>query len=112
MILAVATAVLTGFSGQITVLTNYESAVRCAGLTEAASELEGGESAQGRRLFDAALYWSLAASRAGDASAHPFNVIDSDLTRARIRAVRELASGDAGAREGLAGCLNRAPRLD
>ena len=37
-------------------LVSYEEAVRCAGLTQAASELEGGESAQGRRLYDAALY--------------------------------------------------------
>jgi len=41
----------------------YEEAVRCAGLTQAASELEGSESARGRSLFDASLYWSLTASQ-------------------------------------------------
>lgn len=111
MIVAVATAVLMGLSGQITVLTSYDSAVRCAGLTEAASELEGGETARGRRLFDAALYWSLAASQAGDASSRAMGVIDADLTRARIRAVRELSTGDAVAREALANCLSRTPDL-
>ena len=111
MIVAVAMAVLTGLSGQITVLTGYDAAVRCAGLTEAASELEGGESARGRRLFDAALYWSLATSQAGDASSRAMTVIDADLTRARIRAVRELSGGDAAAREALSSCLSRTPDL-
>jgi hypothetical protein len=41
----------------------YEEAVRCAGLTQAASELEGGESGEGRALYDAALYWSLTATQ-------------------------------------------------
>lgn len=111
MILAVSMAVLTGLSGQITVLTGYESAVRCAGVTEAASELEGGESTRGRRLFDAALYWSLAASQAGDASGRTMAVIDADLTRARIRAVRELSANDASARTTLSDCLERTPDL-
>lgn len=111
MIAAVVTAVLTGLSGQITVLTGYDAAVRCAGLTEAASELEGGESERGRRLFDAALYWSLAAAQAGDASGRAFSVIDNDLTRARIRAVREFAADAPEARTALSDCLRRAPDL-
>ena len=59
-------------------LTSYEEAVRCAGVTQAASELEGGESRQGRALYDAALYWSLAAMQAGGVPAG-FNVITGAL---------------------------------
>ena len=49
-------------------LVSYEESVRCAGLTQAASELEGGESAEGRSLYDAALFWSLAAMQAAPVS--------------------------------------------
>ncbi|MFN4295915.1 MAG: hypothetical protein ACK4FB_03670 [Brevundimonas sp.] len=111
MIVAVAMAVLSGLSGQVTVLTGYESAVRCAGLTQAASELEGGESARGQRLFDAALYWSLAAGQAADAAGRPAEISDNDQTRARIRAVRELNAGEDAAREALSRCLERTPDL-
>lgn len=111
MIVAVAMTVLTGLSVQSAGLTSYESAVRCAGLTQAASELEGGESARGRRLFDAALYWSLASSQAADAAARDPEISDNDQTRARIRAVRELSAGDEQAREALSQCLARTPDL-
>ena len=111
MIVAVAMAVLTGLSGQVTVLTGYDSAVRCAGLTQAASELEGGETPRGRMLFDAALYWSLAAGQAADASGRAPAVSDNDQTRARIRAVRELSAENDGAREALSRCLDRTPDL-
>jgi hypothetical protein len=111
MIIAVAMAVLTGLSGQATVLTGYEPAVRCAGLTQSASELEGGETPRGRMLFDAALYWSLAVGQAADAAGRPLTVSDNDQTRARIRAVRELSEGDPDAREALSRCLDRTPDL-
>ena len=111
MIVAVAMAVLTGLSGQVTVLTGYDSAVRCAGLTQAASELEGGETPRGRMLFDAALYWSLAAGQAADAAGREAAVSDNDQTRARIRAVRELSQSDDDARDALSRCLARTPDL-
>ncbi|MEH6665587.1 MAG: hypothetical protein V7678_12095 [Brevundimonas sp.] len=111
MIIGVAMAVLTSLSGQAASLTGYDTAVRCAGLTEAASELEGGETPRGRMLFDAALYWSLAVGQAADAAGRPPAVSDNDLTRARIRAVRELTGGDPAAREALSRCLDRTPDL-
>ena len=89
----------------------YVELVRCAGLTQAASELEGGESAEGRLLFDAALYWSLAASQAALASGRSPEVADSDQTRARILAVRQLGSSDAQARVDLTNCRRRTPNL-
>ena len=57
-LLALASTVLMLQAAPSVGLVSYDEAVRCAGLTQAASELEGGESAQGRQLYDAALYWS------------------------------------------------------
>lgn len=90
---------------------SYEEAVRCAGLTQAASELEGGESSEGRSLYDAALYWSLTAMQLAQTSARPAAATEADQTRARIRAVRELTARDAGARAALERCRARAPNL-
>ena len=91
-------------------LISYDQAVRCAGLTQAASELEGGESARGRELSDAALYWSLAAGQAAMAGGRE-QTAEADQTRARVTAVRELSNGVAGAREQLNRCLARTPDL-
>ena len=90
----------------------YIEVVRCAGLTQAASELEGGESTEGQTLFDAALYWSLAASQAAMAGGRSPMEADSDQTRARILAVSQLGSGNAQARTELATCRRRTPDLD
>lgn len=90
---------------------SYDEAVRCAGLTQAASELEGGESGEGRSLYDAALYWSLTAVQMAQAAARPPAVAEADQTRARIRAVREISSRDAAARADLDRCRARTPEL-
>ena len=89
----------------------YEEAVRCAGLAQAASELEGGESGEGRSLYDAALYWSLTATQSATAAGRTPAVAEADQTRARIRAVRELSATDAAARADLQRCRARTPRL-
>ena len=89
----------------------YDEVVRCAGLTQAASELEGGESGEGRALYDAALYWSLTATQSAGAAGRTPTVAEADQTRARIRAVRELSADNADARAGLQRCRARTPRL-
>ena len=93
-------------------LMPYEEVVRCAGLTQAASELEGGESGEGRALFDAALYWSLAAIQAAGVSGREPVRADADQTQARILAVRQLGAENAEARTELATCRRRTPDLD
>lgn len=93
-------------------LVSYDEAVRCAGLTQAASELEGGESAQGRRLYDAALYWSLAAMQAATAAGKPAPAAEADQTRARIAAVRSLNGDASEARAALQRCQQKTPNLD
>ncbi|MCK6104314.1 hypothetical protein KZX42_07975 [Brevundimonas sp. EYE_349] len=92
-------------------LISYDEAVRCAGLTQAASELEGGESVQGRRLYDAALYWSLAAMQAATAAGKPAPAAEADQTRARIAAVRQLNGAAAEARAILQRCQQKTPNL-
>ncbi len=90
----------------------YSELVRCAGLAQAASELEGGESDEGRALSDAALYWSLSAAQAASISGRPAERADADQTRARIAAVRQLTAADAEARTALQACRRRTPNLN
>lgn len=92
-------------------ILSYDAVVRCAGLTQAASELEGGESREGRLLFDAALYWSLTAIQVAQASGRTSAAAEADQTRARIRAVRDLTARDARAVAELGRCRDRTPRL-
>ena len=109
MVIAVAEPVTV--SAQTPRFTSYDATVRCAGLTQAASELEGGESGEGRLLYDAALYWSLTAIQVAQASGRAAAAAEADQIRARIRAVRELTAGDAAAAAELQRCRDRTPRL-
>ncbi|KAK0341618.1 hypothetical protein LTR94_025639 [Friedmanniomyces endolithicus] len=93
-------------------LVSYEEAVRCAGLTQAASELEGGETSRGKSLYDAALYWTLAAMQAGTAAGRAAQASEADQNRARIEAVRQLSADAPAARTALGRCLEKTPELD
>lgn len=96
---------------QAPALTSYEEMVRCAGLTQAASELAGGEGAEGKALMDAALYWSLTALQAATAAGKGPTVAEADQTRARIQSVRLLSNGSPEARAALQACRQRVPDL-
>lgn len=112
--LALLLATTVAFAGQDAprpALISYEETVRCAGLAQAASELEGGESTDGKALFDAALYWSLAATQAASAAGKPAQAADADQTRARILAVQQLNAANAQARAELERCRARTPDL-
>lgn len=111
MIAMALVAVLSLGAAQQAQPSPYDAAVRCAGLTQAASELEGGESGEGRSLYDAALYWSLTAMQMAQAAARPAATAETDQTRARIRAVRELSADDPAARAALQDCRTRTPDL-
>lgn len=91
---------------------SYVETVRCAGLTQAVSELAGGESPEGRALYDVALFWSLTAIQAAAAQGRDEALSDNDQTRARVLAVRQLTTDDPEARETLARCRTRTPNLD
>ena len=94
-------------------LMSYGETVRCAGLTQAASELEGGESREGKALSDAALYWSLTAGQAAVTAGKSAVTADSEQAQARIRATRELsaAATQLQARSDLDQCRRRTPDL-
>lgn len=112
MIVAAVLSAVMSLAGQSAPrLLPYEEVVRCAGLAQAASELEGGESREGRALYDAALYWSLTAVQAAQAAGRSTAATEADQTRARIRAVRELTADDAAARAALQRCRQRTPAL-
>lgn len=112
LLFALSSAALMLQATPVAGLVSYDEAVRCAGLTQAASELEGGESAQGRQLYDAALYWSLAAMQAATVAGKPSAAAEADQTRARIAAVRQLNSDAPEARAVLQRCQQKAPKLD
>ena len=109
--MAVTTLLAVGALQAPTQPPSYDGAVRCAGLTQAASELEGGESGEGQSLNDAALFWSLTAMQMAQSAARPTATAEADQTRARIRAVRELSANDAAARAELQRCRARTPEL-
>lgn len=92
-------------------MTSYQEIVRCAGLTQAASELAGGDGAEGKALMDAALYWSLTAMQAASAAGRTPAVAEADQTRARIQSVRLLSADNAEARAALQRCRQRTPNL-
>ena len=112
MFIAVVTAALAVLGqAQTTRLVSYDEAVRCAGLTQAASELEGGESRYGRTLYDAALYWSLAAMQAATTAGRNPTAAENDQTRARVDSVKRLSANEAEARAGLQQCRRMTPDL-
>lgn len=89
----------------------YAETLRCSGLTQAASELEGGESGEGKALYDAALYWSLTTVQSGQAARRPAATVEAEMTRARVQAVRELTVRNEVARGALQQCRSRTPNL-
>ncbi|WP_374599625.1 hypothetical protein [Brevundimonas sp.] len=89
----------------------YAEALRCSGLTQAASELEGGESDEGQALYDAALYWSLTTIQSGQAARRPTATVEAEMTRSRVQAVRELTARNEAALTALRACRARTPSL-
>lgn len=92
-------------------LTSYEDALQCAGLTQAASELEGGESPRGRILYDAALYWSLSTIQAARVIGRDPVAAEQSMARIRINAVRRISNNDGSMRDQINACVQKAPSL-
>ena len=113
--IALGVLILAGLVGaepaQENELVSYAEAVQCAGLTQAASELEGGESGEGQALYDAALYWSLTTIQSGQAARRPTATVEAEMTRARVQAVRELTARNETAQTALSACRARTPSL-
>ena len=92
-------------------LISYAEAVACTGVTQAASELEGGESAEGRALYDAALYWSLSTIQASAIRGDNPEASELQISRARLNAVRRLSAGDEEIRRTLRECRQKTPAM-
>src|SRR4051812_21515049 len=88
---------------------SYPEAIRCAGLMEAGLGGKDPVSEEGRRLFDAALYWGLAASGVGRRGHVTATKFKADQVAAKTAAVADLGAGKAGGE--FANCLKRVPPL-
>lgn len=90
-------------------------AMRCAGLTQAASELNGdrsGDAGEAKGLYDAGLYWALTAMQAARSAGRTEEAAEADQTRSRTDALARLREGSTDAQADLARCLARTPNLD
>lgn len=95
---------------------SWSEAVRCAGLTQAASELDGDtdgarDAGDAKRLYDAGLYWSLTAMQASQAGGRTAEAAEAAQTRSRLEALDQLRDESSEARRELARCLTRTPAL-
>ena len=107
MLFLLSAAALHGAGGK---LPPYAESIRCAGLAEAATEAAT-DRAEERRLFDAAIFWGMAASEAARKAKYPGERFTADQLSAAAAAKTELVAPAPGARAELAACLDRVPRL-
>lgn len=112
LIVVISSALAILAQGQDKRTADYALAVRCAGLTQAASELEGSESRYGRALADSALFWTLTAFQAATAQDITYAAAEAEQRVARIQSVRRLNSSEAQARRQLTECRQKTPRLN
>jgi hypothetical protein len=90
-------------------LPPYGQSIRCAGLAEGAARLTDPASAEGRRLYDAAIFWGLAASEAARDAKLPASRFTRDQKDAAKAGRAELESGSPGAAAELKACLDAVP---
>ena len=92
-------------------LPPYADSIRCAALAEAAAEAASPSSDEGKRLFDAAIFWGMAASEGARKAKLPAARFTSDQSTAAAAARIELQKGDEAASAELSACLARVPPL-
>ncbi len=91
-------------------LPSYPDATRCAGLTMAAAKAAK-DTPQFNKLYDAAIFWSLASQEASTkmASRVTPKMVDHDQEEAMATAAAELAAKDPVALKALAQCRAEVP---
>lgn len=89
-------------------LPPYADSIRCAGLVEAADQIEADE-VRSKPLYDAALFWGLAASERARKDGISSAGFKADQVRARETALAELKSGDAAAADATIECVMKVP---
>jgi hypothetical protein len=93
-------------------LPPYAESIRCAGLAEAAANLEpGGPAANRGAAFDAAIFWGMAASEAARKDGLSGERFTADQVEAAAKAERELRAPGTDALTELALCIARVPPL-
>jgi hypothetical protein len=102
-------ALLVAAAVQQGALPPYGESIRCAGLAEAATKLAVRDTPEWRKMFDAALFWGLAAAERGQKDRVPATQFKADQIAAREKALAELNAGGAPAKEELAACVRRVP---
>ena len=107
MLFLLGAAALHGAAGK---LPPYAESIRCAGLAEAAAEAAASRKEE-RRMFDAAIFWGMAASEAGRKAGYPAARFTADQLAASAAAKAELRAKARGARSELRACLKRVPPL-
>jgi hypothetical protein len=91
-------------------LPAYEDALNCAGVTQAA--VDGQEKgAETGKVFDSAIYWSLAAMEVARSKSLRADQAEQDQKTARARYRALLDEDDADAWSDLAGCVKATPPL-
>jgi hypothetical protein len=90
-------------------LPPYTVSIRCAGLAEAAHEKASRE--EQHRLFDAAMFWGLAASDRARADGLTAAVFSADQQAAKTKGAEDLAKTDGKAVEELKVCLETVPHV-
>lgn len=90
-------------------LLSYEAALRCTGLTQAALQIEGGETAKGRQLHNAALFWSVSTIQASSMRGQTPTDHEAELNTVREKALKALTDADPTAQHNLAECRQRLP---
>jgi hypothetical protein len=92
-------------------LPPYPEALRCAALTEAWTKQVEVLSDEGRKRFDAALFWGLAASDSARHARLTSAKFKQDQLDAGAVAAAEIAGNDARAAAELRACVARVPPL-
>ena len=89
----------------------YPEALRCAALTEAWAKQVEILSEEGRKRFDGALFWGLAASDSARHARLTAAKFKQDQRESGALAAAELAKGDSSAAAELQACVARVPPL-
>jgi hypothetical protein len=92
-------------------LPPYTEGIRCAGLAEAAFGASDQASRRGRQLYDAAIFWGLAASEAARKAGLLAERFTRDQQEAAAKGRSDLAGGAPQPAAELEACLKRVPPL-
>lgn len=107
VVLSLVLPLFAAAAGAAKPLPAYDAALNCAGVTQAASTF--GKGPETARVFDSAIYWSMAAMEVARTNGLTAAVAQADQDRTRDGYKTLLEDDDADAWADLAGCLKATP---